>query len=93
MEDFKPIIWVEGKGSLIDFFQVANGLELDYIIYVIDVFGELNSVWATSENDIADCFSKFSNNYFFGRIQKLVDTVEYIFLEEMKKNKEDNGKK
>lgn len=93
MKNYEPIIWEKGKGSLIDFYQIANGLELNYIIHVIDVFGELNSIWATSEKDILDCFSKLSDNYFFGRVQKLVDTAEYIFLEEMKKNKEDNGKK
>lgn len=90
MQNNEPIIWVNGKGSLIDFYQVANRLELNYIIYVIDISGELNSVWATAEKDIIKCFTAFSDNFLFGRIQKVEDTIEYGFLDELKKNR--NGK-
>jgi hypothetical protein len=87
MENFEPIIWEKGKGSLIDFYQVANGLELNYIIYVIDGLGELNSVWATAEEDIIDCFTAFSDKCLFGRIQKVEDAIEYGFFDEFKTNK------
>lgn len=84
MKKHEPLIWDKEKGSLIDFYQVANGLELNYIIYVIDALGELNSVWATSEEDIVDCFITFSDKCYFGRVQKVDDAIEYGFFDEFK---------
>lgn len=91
MKHKEPIIWEKGKGPLIDFYQVANGLELNYIIYVIDTLGEINSVWATAEEDIIDCFTAFSDKCLFGRIQKVEDAIEYGFFDEFKTI--ENGKK
>lgn len=90
MKHHEPIIWEKGKGSLIDFYQVSRGLDLNYIIYVIDALGELNSVWATSEQDIIACFTDFSDKYLFGRIQKVDDAIENGFFDEFKTIK--NGK-
>jgi hypothetical protein len=84
MIQHEPIIWEKGKGSLIDFYQVARGLDLNYIIYVIDALGELNSVWATAEEEIIDCFTAFSDKFLFGIIQKVEDAIEYGFLDEFK---------
>jgi hypothetical protein len=84
MQQIKPIIWEKGDVSLIDFYQVANGLELNYIIYVIDGLGELNSVWATAEEDIIICFTAFSDKCLFGRIQKVEDAIENDFFDEFK---------
>ena len=84
MIHMEPIIWEEGNGSLIDFYQVANGLELNYIIYVIDASGELNSVWATAEQKIIDCFTAFSDKFLFGIVQRVEDAIEYGFLDEFK---------
>lgn len=90
MKNYEPIIWEKGKGSLIDFYQVANGLELNHIIYVIDALGELNSIWATAEEDIIDCLYTFSGKCLFGRIQKVDDAIEYGFFDELKINKHGN---
>jgi hypothetical protein len=80
----EPIIWDNNKGELTDFYQVAKGLELNHIIYVSDSLGILNSVWATSEEDIVDCFYSFSDNYLFGRIQKIEDVLDDSFFDEFK---------
>ena len=84
MKKHEPIIWDKDKGELMDFYQIAGGLELNYIIYVIDALGELNSVWATSEEDIIECFTDFSDKCLFGRIQKVDDAIEYGFFDEFK---------
>jgi hypothetical protein len=86
MNKQEPIIWEKQHGSLIDFYQVANGLELNHIIYVIDAMGELDSVWATAAEDIIECLYEFSNKCFFGRIQKIEDAIEYGFFDEVKIN-------
>ena len=86
MNKQEPIIWEKQQGSLIDFYQVANGLELNHIIYVIDAMGELDSVWATAAEDIIECMYEFSNKCFFGRIQKIEDAIEYGFFDEVKIN-------
>ena len=86
MNKQEPIIWDNQKGSLIDFYQVAKGLELNHIIYVIDAMGELDSVWATAAEDIIECMYEFSNKCFFGRIQKIEDAIEYGFFDEVKIN-------
>ena len=86
MNKQEPIIWEKQHGSLIDFYQVAKGLELNHIIYVIDAMGELNSVWATTEEDIIECLYEFSNKCYFGRIQKIEDAIEYGFFDEVKIN-------
>ena len=78
----EPIIWDKEKSELLDFYHIARGLELNYIIYVIDALGELNSVWATSEEDIIECFTDFSDKCLFGRIQKVDDAIEYGFFDE-----------
>lgn len=80
----EPIIWEKDKDELVDFYNVAKVLNLNYIIYVIDVSGELNSVWATSEEDIIDCFSTFSDKCYFGRTQKVDDAIKYGFFDEFK---------
>jgi hypothetical protein len=80
----KPIVWDCKKSSLTDFYQIAKGLELNYIIYVIDESGELNSIWATAEEDIIDCFIIFSDKCYFGRIQIVDDAIEYSFFDEFK---------
>jgi len=84
IDKHEPIIWSKENGGLIDFYQVAKGLELNYIIYVIDASGELNSIWATAEEDIIDCFSTFSDKCYFGRTQKVDDAIEYGFFDEFK---------
>ena len=82
----EPIILEKQHGSLIDFYQVAKGLGLNHIIYVIDAMGELNSIWATTEEDIIECLYEFSNKCFFGRIQRIEDAIEYGFFDEVKIN-------
>ncbi len=84
MKRQEPLIWEKEKSPLIDFYQVAKGLNLNYIIYVIDGLGELNSVWATAEEDILDCFYTFSDKCYFGRLQKVDDAIEYGFFDEFK---------
>jgi hypothetical protein len=79
----EPIIWDNNKGELTDFYQVAKGLELNHIIYVSDSLGILNSVWATAEEDIVDCFYSFSDNYLFGRIQKIEDVLDDSFFDKL----------
>jgi hypothetical protein len=84
MRRHEPIIWEKGKGSLNDFYQVAKGLELNYIIYVIDGLGELDSIWATSEADIIDCFYTFSYVGYYGSVHEVDDAIFYGFFDEFK---------
>jgi len=91
MKKHEPIIWKKENGALIDFYQVAKGLELNHIIYVIDALGELNSIWATAKVDIIECLYTFSDKCYFGRIQKVDDAIEYGFFDEFKTI--ENGKK
>lgn len=76
-----PIIWTKEKTPLKDFFMVARGLELNYIIYVKDSEGNNNSVWATSKQDLIRCFTFFSKNNYFGRIEILETAIQSGFAD------------
>lgn len=84
IKNSKPIFWEKDKEELLDFYNVAKVLKLNHIIYLIDASGELNSVWATSEKDIVECFYTFSNKCYFGRVQNVDDAIEYGFFDEFK---------
>lgn len=82
----KPIIWEKENGELEEFYEISRNLGLTHVIYVINVCGELNSVWATSKEDLIECFHMFSNKYYFGRIQSIENAIRYGFFDEITKN-------
>lgn len=82
----KPIIWTPDAGTLEEFFQVAKGLELDFIIYVQDTYGDGKSVWACAKEDFVECIFTFSNKCYFGRVQSLSVAIEYGFDDEFRNN-------
>lgn len=74
-----PIIWMKEKTQLKEFFVIARELKLNYIIYVKDLEGNNNSVWATSKQDLIRCFIFFSKNNYFGRIEILETAIQFGF--------------
>ncbi|WP_264566296.1 hypothetical protein [Flavobacterium sp. N3904] len=85
----EPIIWdSHTEGSLSDFFMVALGLNLDYIIYVQDSEGNINSIWATTEDELLECMFTISEYLFLGCIDTLQNSLKkggwFYFNEENK---------
>lgn len=81
----EPIIW-QHETPMQEFFEVAKGVNLDYIIYVIDASGELNSVWACAKEDFNECMFTLSNKCYFGRVQSLAMALQYGFFDGLKDN-------
>lgn len=82
----EPIIWTKEKSQLKEFFMVARGLELNYIIYVQDSQGNDKSIWATSKEDIFECFSTISEKFYFGSIEKLETAMQSRFSDSVEYN-------
>ena len=83
----KPIIWdKESKDSMEEFFQIAKGLNMDYVIYVQDSRGDDKSAWACAKEDFTECMFTFSNKCYFGRVQSLDMAIRYGFFDEVKDN-------
>jgi len=82
----EPIIWEKGKGDLKVFFEISRTLGLTNVIYVIDFEGNLNSVWATSSEDLIECFYTFSNLFYLGRVQSIENAIQYGFFNELINN-------
>lgn len=70
-EKHEPIIWDSKVSSIMDFFMVALGLNLEYIIYVQDSEGADKSVWATSQTDLLECVFDISEKFYFGSVESL----------------------
>tara|TARA_R110000868_G_scaffold126072_1_gene332969 strand:- start:12824 stop:13465 length:642 start_codon:yes stop_codon:yes gene_type:complete len=87
-EKHVPIIWNSERGPLDDFYIVALGLNLDYIIYVHDFEGGNKSIWASSEADLLECMFKISESSYFGSIDSLHNSLKngdwFYFNEENK---------
>jgi hypothetical protein len=76
-EKHEPIIWdSQAEGSLHDFYMVALGLNLEYIIYVQDFEGNDKSIWATSEADLLDCMFTISEIGYFGSLDTLQNSFK-----------------
>ena len=82
----EPIIWDKENGELDDFFEISRMIGLTHIIYVIDADGELNSVWATSTEDLIECLYTFSNKCYFGRVQNIENAIQYGFFDDVINN-------
>ena len=82
----EPIIWKKDKGNLDDFLNISRVLGLTHIIYVIEGEGNLNSVWATSTEDLIECLYTFSNKCYFGRVQSVENAIQYGFFDEIINN-------
>lgn len=78
-EKHEPIIWNSQIGPLDEFFMVALGLNLEYIIYVQDSEGNDKSIWATSETDLLECMFTISERYYFGRLQRIQTAIKKGF--------------
>lgn len=78
-EKHEPIIWNSQAGSLHDFYMVALGLNLEYIIYVQDSEGNDKSIWATSEINLLECLFDISEKYYFGRLQRIQTAIKKSF--------------
>lgn len=88
-EKHEPIIWdSQTEGSIHDFYMVALGLNLEYIIYVQDSEGKINSIWATAEDELLECMFTISECLFFGCIDTLQNSLKrggwFYFNEENK---------
>ncbi len=88
-EKHEPIIWdSQAEGSIHDFYMVALGLNLEYIIYVQDSEGNDKSIWATSETDLLECMFTISESFYFGSLDTLQNSLKrggwFYFNEENK---------
>ena len=81
-----PIIWVKEKTQLKEFFIIAKDLKLNYIVYLRKYEGNYLSVWATSKQDLIRCFTFFSKNNYFGRIEILETAIQSGFAETVDNN-------
>ena len=81
-----PIICMKEKTQLKEFFVMARELKLSYIIYVKDSEGINNRVWATSKQDLVRCFTFFSKNNCFGRIERLETAIKSGFADSINYN-------
>jgi hypothetical protein len=83
----EAIIWeIESEIPIREFFEDAKELELDYVIYVIDAEGNLNSVWACAKEQFNECMFTLSNKCYFGRVQSLSMALQFGFFDEAKGN-------
>lgn len=82
----EPIIWTPEASTLEEFYQVAKGLNMDYVIYVQDSTGNDKSVWACAKEDFVECMFTFSNNCYFGRVQSLAVALEFGFDDQIRNN-------
>lgn len=76
----EPIIWTIENGPLEDFLQVARGIGKEYIIYVRDVDGERDSVWASTKEGLIECIITFSDRLYFGRVQSIDIAINYGYF-------------
>lgn len=67
----EPIIWHPETGSIMDFYMVAQGLNLEYIIFVQDLEGKQDSICATSHVDLLNCLFDISDRFYFSRVVNL----------------------
>ena len=72
-KEYEPIIWTEENGELTDFFRVANGLGMDYIIYVHDIDGNDESIWATSQKDLTSCINTYTKKKYLGTVTSILE--------------------
>jgi hypothetical protein len=72
----EPIIWHPKMGSPLDFYMVALGLNLEYIIYVQDSEGNDKSIWATSGADLLECMFTISESFYFGSLDSLYNSLK-----------------
>jgi hypothetical protein len=70
-EKHEPIIWNSKVSSIRDFYMVAQGLNLECIIFVQNYDGKDNSIWATSNVDLLDCLLDISERLCFSRVVNL----------------------
>lgn len=85
-EKHEPIIWNSELSPLQEFFMIAKGIELEFIIYVQDSEGNDKTVWATSESDLLECLFVISEKYHFGRLQRIDTAIEKGFFDSVEVN-------
>ena len=79
-KEYEPIVWTEECGELIDFFRAANRLGMKYILYVHDIDGNNESIWAASENGLTSCIDTYTKMKYEATVTSIVEGLNRYVL-------------
>ena len=76
-----PLMWNKNSPTtLYNFIQLAEELNLDFIIYIQEANGSGKEVWVCAEEDLTKCILKISETCY-SRVQSISNALHYRFYD------------